>query len=169
MRTLLLLRHAKAVPPDEADDDHERALAERGHAQAERIATHLADEGCAPDLVLCSTARRTVETLAHVRHALPAEAQVAIERRLYLASPGALLSRIQDAPDDARAVLVIGHNPGLEDLARGLAGGGRRKALERLDAFSTAALAVLRFDGRWRDLAPGGARLEALVRPKDLA
>lgn len=168
MRTLLLLRHAKAVPADEAHDDHERALAERGHAQAERIAAHLADEGFAPDLVLCSTARRTVETLAHARHALPAEAQVEIERRLYLASPGTLLSRIQDAPREARTILVIGHNPGLEDLARGLAGSGRRKALERLDAFSTAALAVLRFDGPWRDLAPGAARLDALVRPKDL-
>jgi phosphohistidine phosphatase len=168
MRTLLLLRHAKAVPADGAADDHERALAERGHAQAERMAAHLEAEGFAPGLVLCSTARRTVETLAHVRHLLPKASQVELERSLYLASPGTLLSRLQDVPDAQREVLLVGHNPGLEDLARGLAGGGKRKALERLQSFSTGTLAVLRFDGGWRDLAPGGARLEALVRPKDL-
>jgi phosphohistidine phosphatase len=168
MRTLLLLRHAKAVPAEEGQDDHERALAERGHAQAGRMAEHFAAEGFAPTQVLCSTSRRTRETLAHLRPHLPAEAQVELERRLYLATPGTLLTRIHAAPDAARELLLVGHNPGMEDLARGLAGAGKKKALERLASFSTGTLAVLRFEGRWRDLAPGGARLDALVRPKDL-
>ena len=138
MRTLLLLRHAKAVPVADGGDDHDRALAERGHEQAKRMAAHLAAEGHAPALVLCSTSRRTRETLEHVRAHLPENARVEIERRLYLATPGTLLTRIHGAADDADELLLIGHNPGLEDLARGLTGAGGKKAMERLENFSTA-------------------------------
>jgi phosphohistidine phosphatase len=156
------------VPADDDVDDHERALAERGHAQAQQMAAHFAAEGFAPALVLCSTSRRTRETLAHLRPHLPDGAQVEIERRLYLATPGTLLTRVHGAADAVHELILVGHNPGLEDLARGLAGEGKKKAMERLQSFSTGTLAVLRFEGRWRELAPGSARLEALVRPKDL-
>ena len=130
---------------------------------------HLERTGEAPELVLCSSAVRTVATLDGIRAALPALVAVRIEDGLYAASGERLLRRLSEVDDDVMRVLVIGHNPGLEDLAGNLIGAGEERDRGRLAAkFPTGALAVLSFGGTWADLSPGAATLESFVVPRDL-
>jgi phosphohistidine phosphatase len=167
MSTLSLLRHAKSAWDDETLTDHERPLAPRGIRDAKRMAEHLRSTGAQPELVLCSSAVRTRQTLDLVTPAL-GDAAVLIEDELYGASAESLLERIRGVPESVRSVLVIGHNPGLEDLALGLASGG--DALDDLRVkFPTCALATLDFGGTtWADARPGGAILKGFVIPKTL-
>jgi phosphohistidine phosphatase len=116
MRRLYLLRHAKSSWDDPALPDSERPLAPRGRRDAKRIGKHLGRLGITPALVLCSSAVRTQETLDLIRPAL-AEAAVQIEEQLYGASSETMLERIRDVPDEVGSLLLIGHNPGLHDLA----------------------------------------------------
>lgn len=165
MRTLYLLRHAKSSWDDPALPDRERPLASRGRRDAKRIGKHLRRLGITPALVLCSPAVRTQETLDLLRPAL-AEVAAEVEEQLYGASSETLLERIHSVPDDVGSVLLIGHNPGLHDLALALASSGAK--LERLEAkFPTAALATLALE-RWSSLSPGDAELVAYVVPKQL-
>ena len=165
MRQLFLLRHAKSSWDDPGLADHDRPLAPRGRRAAKLIARHLADEGIEPALVLCSSSVRTRETLD--RLGLADHVAVEVEPRLYAASESELLDRLREVNDDVESVMLIGHNPGIEELALALAGSG-----EDLDAvarkFPTAALATLEFDGPWSDLGPGDAELTAFVKPKQL-
>jgi phosphohistidine phosphatase len=167
MRTLYLLRHAKSSWDDPALPDRKRPLAPRGRRDAKRIAKHLLRLGIDPELVLCSAAERTRETLALVRPALPRSA-VSLEDDLYGASSGRLLERLRIVPEDVGSVMLIGHNPGLEDLAVGLAAAGPE--LERLKAkFPTAALATLTLERTtWSELKEGDGELVAYVVPKEL-
>jgi phosphohistidine phosphatase len=165
MRTLYLLRHAKSSWDDPALPDRERPLASRGRRDAKRIGEHLRRLGITPALVLCSPAVRTQETLDLLRPAL-VEVAAEVEEQLYGASSETLLERIHSVPDDVGSVLLIGHNPGLHDLALALASSGAK--LERLEAkFPTAALATLALE-RWSSLSPGDAKLVAYVVPKQL-
>jgi phosphohistidine phosphatase len=119
--------------------------------------------------VLCSTALRARDTLEPLRDRLPAGTNVRIEGDLYGASAAGLLTRLREVGEDIGTVLVIGHNPGFEDLARRLAGGGDAALLARLHAkYPTGAVATLSFAGPWRELGSGPARLEAYVAPADL-
>jgi phosphohistidine phosphatase len=172
MSTLLVLRHAKSSWAQDGLPDHDRPLNARGLRDAPRMALHLAHAAPRPDRVLCSTALRARQTLDAVLEALPAPPPpVALEPELYLAPASRLLARLHTLPAGSPSVLLVGHNPGLEDLVRGLtAGRGDREAAARLDeGLKTATLAVLVFEAPWRELAPASARLAALVRPKDLA
>lgn len=171
MPTLLVLRHAKSSWAEPGMDDHERPLDARGARDAPRMALHLAHAAPRPARVLCSTAVRARQTLDAVLAALPAPPPpVVLEPELYLAPAARLLARVRRLPPPTEAALLVGHNPGLEDLVRGLAGDGDEASAERLaEGLKTATLAVLRFPGTWSALEPGGARLEALVRPRDLA
>jgi len=169
-RRLLLLRHAKAVRSDPRDDDHERPLAARGRRDAARMGAELVDRGLAPDQVLCSSARRTRETLELALPRPPAGLAVVVDRSLYLADPEALLERIAAVRERVRTLLVVGHAPGLAELALELARSGRADALERMaEKFPTGALAALRFPagGTW-DLAPRTGVLDAFVTPREL-
>jgi phosphohistidine phosphatase len=167
MRTLYLLRHAKSSWDDPALPDRKRPLAPRGRRDAKRIAKHLHRLGIGPELVLCSAAERTRETLALVRPALPRSA-VSLEDDLYGASFGRLLERLRTVPEDVGSVMLIGHNPGLQDLAVSLAAAGPE--LERLKAkFPTAALATLTLERTtWSELKEGDGELVAYVVPKEL-
>ena len=169
-RTLLLLRHAKSSWNDPAVADHDRPLAPRGDRAARLVAEHLRSEGVHPALVLCSSARRTRDTLELIRPALAADADVRIEPDLYGADPDEILDLVRTVDESVPSVLVIGHNPGLEDLAFHLAGDGDEAALDELRTkFPTAALA--RFDlgpSTWADLGAGAAYLTSLVVPRDL-
>jgi len=170
-RTLLLLRHAKSRWDDPVPDDFDRGLAPRGRSAAPRVARYLRKEGLKPDLVLCSAAVRAVETWRLAADAIGRKSVVKVLRGLYMAPPSRILSAIQHAPPTADTVLVVGHNPGIEHLAERLAGPeSRAKPLERIRSkFPTAAVAVFRFDvDVWPDVRPGGGRLEAFVRPKDI-
>jgi phosphohistidine phosphatase len=166
MQTLYLLRHAKSSWDDPTLPDHERPLAPRGRRDAKRIAKHLRRLGLEPELILCSSAARTRETLELLRPAVGAS-EVIVEEDLYGASSDELLARIRLVPDSVASVMLIGHNPGLEQLALALASAGDE--LEQLAAkFPTAALATLAVANSWSRLAPGDATLEAYVVPKQL-
>ncbi len=172
MKTLLLLRHAKSAWSDPRLDDHDRPLNGRGERAAKAIADHIVRQGPRPDLILCSTAMRTRQTLAPLLKRLEGPAPpIALENGLYLASEDALLGRLQAVADDVPTVLLIGHNDGIGQLAADLAGGGPPEALASLRAkYPTGALAVLRApDGPWSDLKAGSAKLLEFVRPRDLA
>jgi len=169
-RRLLLLRHAKSDWGEPPEDDHERPLARRGRQAARRVGEELARLRIEPEQILCSSARRTRETLELVRPHLPETAAFSVDSRLYLASPEALLARIADVDDRVRTLLVVGHNPGLAELATRLAAGGDEQALARLRRkFPTGALADLRIEAaRWRDLARLRGTLAAFVCPREL-
>ena len=172
MKTILLLRHAKSGWSDPGLTDHERPLNGRGERTAELMADHVARKSPRPDVVLCSTAARTRQTLAPLVRRLTAPAPpISLEKGLYLASETALLARLRALPDDAATVLLIGHNEGIGQLAEALAGGGPSHLLDALHGkFPTGALATLRAPARqWADLAMGSAELVAFVRPRDVA
>jgi phosphohistidine phosphatase len=168
VKRLFLLRHAKSSWDDPGLADHDRPLAPRGKRAAKVIAEHLREERIAPDLVLCSSSRRTRETLDRIASALGDEVRVEIERELYAASADRLLERLRALDDDVESVMLIGHNPGIEQLALSLAGDGEKLADVRRK-YPTAALATLEFKGRWSELQPGTARLADFVKPKQLA
>ena len=170
MPTLHLLRHAKSDWGDAGLSDHDRPLSVRGRRAAAAMAGHLRQAGVTPDLVLCSTARRAVDTLAAVRAALPDGVVVETSAELYAAAADQLLERLRQVPPRSSTVLLVGHNPGLEELALRLAGeGGDPAALRRLGRkYPTGALATLEFDGDWPGLSRGTARLASFVTPKDL-
>ena len=174
MKRLLLLRHAKAER-DSDEGDHGRKLNARGRDDAARIGALLHVKGWAPDCVLSSAAARTVETWKQLSAELPEAPEPEFLEGLYLASWKSMLNVIRHhADDDAATLLVVGHNPGLEELALALAHKpGNAEAREALaamrDKFPTCALAAFDCDiAHWRELAPGGCALAAFVRAKDL-
>jgi phosphohistidine phosphatase len=168
VRKLFLLRHAKSSWDDPRLADHDRPLAPRGKRAAKVIAEHLRDEGTAPEVVLCSSSQRTRATLERIAPALGDDVAVEIERELYAAPASTLLRRLQAVGDDVESVMLIGHNPGIEQLALTLAGDGEKLAEVRRN-YPTAALATLEFEGHWSELEPGAARLADFVKPKQLA
>jgi phosphohistidine phosphatase len=164
-RRLYLLRHAKSSWKDQGLADHDRPLAGRGRRAAKTIRRHLKAHGIEPELVLCSTATRARQTLEGIEPALGRGA-VRVEPDLYGAGAAALLARVQDVPAGVRSVMIIGHNPGLQDLALLLARDG---SMELEEKFPTAALATLAFRGPgWDVLDRGTAKLIEFVRPRDL-
>jgi phosphohistidine phosphatase len=167
-KRLLLLRHAKSSWDDPKLTDHDRPLAPRGRRATKLIAEHLRRESVAPSLVLCSSARRTQETLERIAPALGEPVAVQIESDLYAAFEQRLLERLRALEEDVESVLLIGHNPSIERLALDLAGSGVKLADVRRK-FPTGALATLEFSGPWQELGPGTATLADFVTPKQLA
>jgi phosphohistidine phosphatase len=168
IRDLFLLRHAKSSWENPQLADHDRPLAPRGRRATNLIAEHLSRELIAPALVLCSSARRARETLERIAPALGKDLAVRIERDLHAGSEHQLLDRLRAVSDDAASVMLIGHNPAVEQLAITLASSGEKVAIiER--KYPTGALATLEFNGSWRELRSGSAELTAFVTPKDLA
>ena len=166
-KTLYLLRHAKSSRESPTSSDHDRQLAPRGRRASQHMAEHLRAQGIAPDIVLCSSASRTQETLELIRAGFSREVRVEIEPGLYGAGTGELLERVRTVGRDVESVMLIGHNPGMQQLTVSLAGHGKRLDAVR-GKFPTAALATLTFAGSWDELAPKAAELVAFVRPRDL-
>jgi len=167
MRRLLLLRHAKSSWTDPGTRDHDRPLNERGRAAASAMGRYLRTEGLVPDLVRCSSALRTCETVA--RLGLPDSAGLEIEPDLYLAHPETVLELVRRSDDAVATLLVVGHNPTTHEVALHLAGGGDPDTLRRLgEKYPTGALAVLAVEGPWTALGPGTTLLERFVVPRDL-
>jgi len=166
-KRLFILRHAKSSWDNPGLEDHERPLAPRGVRACQFLAEYVRANGISPELVLCSSARRTRETLDGVA---PAGKHV-IESGLYSAATGDLVERLHRVPDDVGSVMLIGHNPALQMLVLRLArrdsdAAGARAAIER--KFPTAALATLTFECAWSELGPGSARLAGYLTPKEL-
>ncbi|MFF0288850.1 SixA phosphatase family protein [Streptomyces sp. NPDC005262] len=166
LRRLVVLRHAKSAWPDGVAD-HERPLAPRGRRDAPAAGRWLREAGCVPDAVVCSTAGRTRQTWDLVSNELDATMAVTHDARLYHASAGELLGVVRDIPARVRTLMLVGHNPGVQDLVLMLAGEGDGRALEQTRAkFPTSAIAVLCLPGAWSDLEPGAARLTEMVVPR---
>jgi phosphohistidine phosphatase len=169
VKRLLLLRHASAAS---GSPDAARPLDARGRGEAERIAARLAQLGPPPDAALCSPARRARQTVEAVRRALAPAPALRIEAELYLASPRAILDVVGALEPAIERALVVGHNPGLEELARELAESAPRageRALRRAlrGGLGTGALAVFEIDAdEWAALEAAPARLVALERPE---
>lgn len=168
MRQLLLLRHAKSSWDDPDLDDFDRPLAGRGLKAAKLMGRELATRDWLPDLVLVSPALRTRDTWRLVAAELPAHPRIAFAEALYDASATDILNQIHQADASRGSLLVVGHNPGLEDLAKQLAGSGSEaKARKRIEEkFPTAALARFIFEGDWSGLS--SARLTHCLWPRDL-
>jgi phosphohistidine phosphatase len=164
-RTLLILRHAKSDWTPTDPNDHDRPLAKRGRLTARELADRVpASER--PELILCSSARRAIETLAGISPLLNGTARVSIEHSLYLADEDALLSRLHQLPPEASSAMLIGHNPALHDLVIRVIGQGDPEVVESLARhLSTAGLVTLSQPGDWADLGTGSAQLVRYVVP----
>ena len=165
MKTLYLLRHAKSSWDDASLDDFDRPLSGRGRKAAPLVGKHMAEQGWQPDLALVSPAVRARDTWQLVSAELPAPVETRFEPPIYMADPEALLALLRDTAAPG-PVILVGHNPGLEDLASLLAGpGSDPQARARMaEKYPTAALARFQVAA----LEPGGAALTDFVRPKDL-
>jgi phosphohistidine phosphatase len=167
-RQILLLRHAKSSWDDYDLSDHDRPLTARGRRSGQLLRDFFRAGAIRPDLVLVSSARRTQETLETLE--LEAAPPVETLRALYHAPPQAILDILRAAPDSARTVLLIGHNPGLQEFALQLCGArADPRFLRMAEGFPTAALAAFEVEDRpWARLAMGCARLISFVTPKEL-
>ena len=169
MKTLWLLRHAKASVGGDGLADRDRPLSARGRDAAARIGRHLAEREVCPDLVLCSPSLRTRETIELVASQLGAELEIDYQDELYLASERDLRQRVEQLPDGVASVMLVGHNPGMAELAQDLAARGHPDALAALRRkFPTGAIAEFRVAAqRWRQFTRG-CELVAFVTPKEL-
>jgi phosphohistidine phosphatase len=170
MLTLSLLRHAKSSWADPSLDDFDRPLAPRGRKAAPRMGAFIASQGLIPDLVRCSGAARTRETLALAAGAWPSPPETVHDDALYHATVPALFAQLHAAPDARPHIMMVGHNPGLHAFALQLVGSGAGTDLRNLaHKFPSGALAVITFDApHWRAIRPGDGRLTLFMRPKDL-
>jgi phosphohistidine phosphatase len=178
----MLLRHAKSDWPDVPDRD--RPLAKRGRRDAPVVGRWLHDRGYRPEIVICSAALRTRQTWDLVAPELGGSPSVTFEPRAYAASAITLLYLVRELPAGCQAALLIGHNPGVSELASNLleaagdSASGDSASGEGVPGdgvpgspglrFPTAAVAVLEFDGDWAGLALARARLVAYTSPGDL-
>lgn len=169
MKRLILLRHAKSDWSDDDLNDHERPLNARGRDAAARIGRYMREHDLKPDLVVCSTARRTVETLARVLAESGHAPEVVYDRRIYLAMPDLMLKVAEEKAGDAATVMIVGHNPGTEALACALAARGDRETIAKLHAkYPTGAISVFECDGGGWDSIGGGATLSRYAMPREL-
>ncbi|MGO9792288.1 MAG: SixA phosphatase family protein [Solirubrobacteraceae bacterium] len=171
-RCLYVLRHAKSSWDNPAQDDHDRPLAPRGERAVAALAAHIAASNIRPELVICSSARRTRETLEGVG----VQGEQRIDRRFFDLTCSDLIEDLRRVPPETSSVMVIGHNPTMQMVVLKLAGGtGLHESGEAAQnlvdierKLPTGALATLSFGCEWAELGPGSARLAGYVRPKAL-
>jgi phosphohistidine phosphatase len=171
MRRLLLLRHAKAERSQPDGRDHDRMLAARGRTDAKTLGAYLARHAFIPDRAVVSTSARTRETWTLLAAAMGKSPPVSFDERIYDATAEAILGAIRETGPKAGTLLVVGHNPGLQELAAMLVASGNIEARERLGRkFPTSALVVISFAVEdWAGVHPRGGRLEHFVTPEWLA
>lgn len=171
MKTLTLLRHAKSGMGEPGQRDFDRTLNAKGQRAAATMGRHWKGLGAGFDAVIASPAQRVVDTIEHFQRGFGSLPAIGYDKRAYLASAPGLIELIRAADDDTARLLVIGHNPGLEDLVLGLV---PDRADDRLrddveEKFPTAGLAELTFAAEcWAEVADGGATLVRFVRPRDV-
>lgn len=169
MSLLHLVRHAKSSRDDAGLDDFDRPLAPRGRKSAPTMARWMVENDVTPGLVLASTAKRCRETWALMRPAFKPTPEVEFEDGLYLASAEELLDRVRRLPEKRHEVMLVGHNPGLHDLALRLVSGHGIEHGRLAEKFPTGALCTIDF-GRasWRHTAAKSGQLIRFVRPVDI-
>ncbi len=170
MKRIYLLRHAKSSWSEDGQADYERGLAPRGLHAARQMSAHLRDRAVKPSVVLCSTARRARETLDLIMPGLTGKPGIRYEDSLYQAAASDIIARIKQLPEKTASVMIVGHNPGLQETVLELAGAGAPKRMRQIaEKFPTLALAELSTDiEHWRDLGPGAARLVDLTIPAEI-
>lgn len=170
MLTLSLLRHAKSSWKNPTLPDRERPLASRGETDAPMMGKAMAERGIDPDLVLCSSARRTRDTLALVLPELKIEPKVVYEDALYHATPAEMLDMLRAVQPGASRVLLVGHNPEIQSFALDLVGSGPKHYRDRLrEKYPTAGLAVINFtSGLWSNVAVNSGALTLFLTPREL-
>ena len=170
MKTLTLLRHAKSGWDDPVARDFDRPLNAKGKRAAAMVGRHIRSLGLVFDHAIASPAVRVTETLEQIESGYGRTIAPDWDRRVYLASAATLLDVVHGFPAETQSALLVGHNPGLEDLVLMLVADGAdplRDAVE--DKYPTASIAELQFEGgRWEDIASGTARLTRFIRPRDL-
>jgi phosphohistidine phosphatase len=171
MLTLSLFRHAKSSWDDAGVKDFDRPLAPRGETAAPRMGAFMAEHDIQPQLILCSPAQRTRQTLDLVLPHLGGDPTVVYEEGFYLARASQLLARVRKVEPHVRHIMIIGHDPGMHGLAVELAGSGAPRNMQALAAkFPTAGLAVLDFElDDWSQIEPGLGQLRLFMTPKRLA
>ena len=171
MRRLMLLRHAKSDRSSPGALDRDRPLEARGEAAAPRVGAYMARHGLVPDRVICSPARRTRDTWNLLATAFSRRPAVTVEDRVYDATAATLLDVLRKTEDTVHCLLIIRHNPGLQDLAALLIASGDVEARERLhEKFPTTGLAVIDFAyDDWQKLHRQAGRLDRFVTPRSLA
>ncbi len=168
-RELWILRHGKSDWAEPGMADVDRPLAPRGIRASERMGRHLASLDRPIDEIRCSSACRTRETLERLQEGYGAALEATLDEALYLASAGQLLDQVHALGDASRTALLIGHNPGLEDLAAFLVGSGSADAAKRLSrGLKTATFVRIAFPDGWPLAGPGTGRLLECTRPRDL-
>lgn len=169
LRTLILLRHAKSDWGSGAKGDHERPLNARGERAAAVMGVYLRQEGLAPDLVLTSTAVRARTTAELVLRHGGLDAPVRAENDLYLADPERILATLRTAGEDPARILLVAHNPGLEELVQLVAARASGDLAAAAGAgLPTAGLAVCTCDTTWTEVHPGALTLTRIAAPKSL-
>ncbi len=170
MKTLTLLRHAKSGWDDPVARDFDRPLNPKGRKAARTVGKHLKSLGLGFDHVVASPAQRVVETIAEVADGYGSAIEPAWDKRLYLASAATLLDVARETPADADRLLMIGHNPGLEDFVLLLMASGEPALVSAVEAkYPTATVAELTFNvGHWADVAAAAGTLTRFIRPRDL-
>ncbi|MEX1365979.1 MAG: histidine phosphatase family protein [Nannocystaceae bacterium] len=161
-RRLIVLRHAKSDQYSDAPTDHDRPLNARGIRNAPLIGARLAELGWVPQVVVSSDALRTRQTWEHMHDALGGTPQVSFARALYLAGPTEVREALRGLPDEVGTAMVIGHNPGWEDVVFGLSGVRVRMTT------ANAALLEVQAAGWAEAVGRGDWRLDAVLRPKEL-
>ena len=170
MKTLTLLRHAKSSWDGSARSDFDRPLNQRGHRAARTVGRELRAQGLGFDQVIASPAARVVETIEELEEGYGGPIHPRFDRRLYFASPAALLAIVREADDAAESLLLVGHNPGLEALAMLLTrDNGCALRQEMAAKYPTATVAEIRLAiEHWRDAQAGTGELARFIRPRDL-
>jgi len=176
LKTLYLVRHAKSDWEDPALADRDRPLAARGRKAASTLAGHIERSGISPALVLCSPARRTMDTLRLIGGSFRDPVEILVENELYGAPMGELLRRLRKVPAPTPSVMLIGHNPAVHELAlsllssgalRGASGARSVDNLKQLKVkFPTGAMATLAVPGQWKDLGDEPADLLEFALPR---
>jgi len=167
-RNLYLLRHAKSDWKDQGAEDIERRLNERGRDAAKRIGLWMKQQRLRPNWVICSPAARTRETLELLRsHVKIPDTQISFDDEVYLAEVRSLLSILAQCPQEQNDVLLVGHNPGMEELLVYLCG-DNLSISKKGKLMPTATLVHVALPGEWRRLAPNSGKLVSIVRSEDL-
>lgn len=171
MRRLMLLRHAKAERAEPGRNDFDRALAPEGRDVAPRVGAYMAGHALTPDLVVCSSARRAKETWELASGAFTAFPCTTFDKRVYDFDATDLLDLVRKTPTVVHALMLVGHNPSLEDLAALTIASGDHIGRGRLEEkFPTGALAVIDFPvDAWSKVHPHSGRFDRLVTPRDIA
>lgn len=170
MKTLYLLRHAKAEPGGFTLSDEDRPLSARGREACITIGSYIKKHKYTPEIVLCSSSIRTRETLERIEDFFATPPQIKLEKKLYLAAPGEMLAQIHTIADEFNSALLIGHNPGMHHLAALLSSSEATDLRMEIEIkYPTSALAVITFKTQsWKSIAPDSGTLKDFITPKGL-